>query len=83
MPFVPPANGKGSTSLPYWQSPVVALAILALGVIYYLGCFVLLPWVFRYDLELVAVGLSDGSQVSMCKESERVLEIFQPSLRRL
>ncbi|KAJ5082535.1 hypothetical protein N7532_011578 [Penicillium argentinense] len=67
MPFVPPANGKGSTSLPYYLSPVVALAILALGVVYYTLRFVALPWVFGYELESVAVGLSDGSQVSRYK----------------
>lgn len=67
MPFVPPPNGKGSTSLPYWLSPVVALGILALGVVHYLTRFVLLPWVFGYRLELAAVKLSDGSKVSRYK----------------
>ncbi|KAJ5682387.1 hypothetical protein N7462_005552 [Penicillium macrosclerotiorum] len=67
MPFVPPVNGQGSTSLPYYLSPVVALAILALGVIYYVGRFVLLPWIFKYELDLVEVGLSDGSRVSRYK----------------
>lgn len=67
MPFVPPPNGKGSTSLPYWLSPVVALAILSLGVIYYLARFVLLPWIFGYRLDLTTVDLSDGSQVSRYK----------------
>ncbi|KAJ5985793.1 hypothetical protein N7522_012989 [Penicillium canescens] len=64
MPFVPPPNGKGNTSLPYWLSPVVALAILALGIIYYVGRFVLLPWIFGYQLGFATVDLSDGSQVS-------------------
>ncbi|ODM22473.1 hypothetical protein SI65_00061 [Aspergillus cristatus] len=67
MPFVPPDDGKGSTSLPYWLSPVVALSILALGVVYYLLRFVVFPWVFRYRLELTEVGLSDGSRVSRYK----------------
>lgn len=64
MPFVPPTNGTGNTGLPYYLSPVVALGILALGVIYYVTRFLLLPRVFGYKLELVTVGLSDGSQVS-------------------
>jgi hypothetical protein len=64
MPFVPPPNGKGNTSLPYWLSPVVAVAILALGIIYYVGRFVLLPWIFGYQLDFATVDLSDGSQVS-------------------
>lgn len=50
--------------LPYFLSPVVALAILALGVIYYVTRFLLFPRVFGYNLELVTVDLSDGSQVS-------------------
>ncbi|KAJ5744653.1 hypothetical protein N7533_009523 [Penicillium manginii] len=67
MPFVPPSNGKGNTSLPYYLSPVVALAILSVGVIYYTIRFVLLPWAFGYELEPVVVDLSDGSQVSRYK----------------
>ncbi|KAJ5578205.1 uncharacterized protein N7459_007169 [Penicillium hispanicum] len=63
MPFIPP-NGDSDSSLPYYLSPVVALAILTLGVIYYVARFVLFPWVFNYELDLVAVDLSDGSQVS-------------------
>lgn len=66
MPFIPPTSDTGS-SLPYYLSPVVALAILALGIVYYTGRFVLLPWVFGYRLDLLAVGLSDGSQVSRYK----------------
>lgn len=71
MPFVPPSSGERSTSLPYWLSPVVALAILALGFAYYVGRFMLLPWLFRYDLELTTAGLSDGSQVSRYKMNKR------------
>lgn len=64
MPFIPPSS---PTSLPYYLSPVVSLAILALGVIYYYGRWVILPRIFGYKLELVAVGLSDGSHVSRYK----------------
>ncbi|KAJ5126732.1 hypothetical protein N7448_007511 [Penicillium atrosanguineum] len=67
MPFVPPSNGKGSTSLPYWLSPMVSLAILALGIIYYVGRFILSPWAFGYKLQPVTINLSDGSQVSRFK----------------
>jgi hypothetical protein len=63
MSFVSPTNGDDS-SLPYWLSPVISLAILALGVIYYYGRWVILPRIFDYQLDLVAVGLSDGSKVS-------------------
>lgn len=67
MPFIPPDSGSGSTSLPYYLSPVVALGMLALGVMYYLLRFVVLPWVFGYKLELRRVLLSDGSRVSRYK----------------
>lgn len=67
MPFIPPDSGSGSTSLPYYLSPVVALSILALGVVYYLLRFVVFPWVFGYKLELRGVLLSDGSRVSRYK----------------
>ncbi|OQE23814.1 hypothetical protein PENSTE_c008G02319 [Penicillium steckii] len=67
MPFIPPSNGKSTTSLPYYLSPVVALAILAVGAVYFVIRFVLLPWVFGYNLELVTVELSDGSRVSRYK----------------
>jgi hypothetical protein len=67
MPFVRPPSGKGSTNLPYWLSPIVALAILSLGVVYYTIRFVALPWAFGYTLEAVAVELSDGSAVTRYK----------------
>lgn len=66
MSFVPPTDGDDS-SLPYWLSPVVSLAILTLGVIYYYSRWVILPRIFGYQLDLVAVSLSDGSQVSRYK----------------
>lgn len=64
MPFVRPPNGKGNTSLPYWLSSVVALAILSLGVIYYTVRFVLTPRLFDYRHEKIQVELSDGSTVT-------------------
>ena len=70
MPFVRPPGGKGSTNLPYWLSPIVALAILSLGVIYYTIRFIALPW--AYTLEAVAVELSDGSAVTRYKAKNNV-----------
>lgn len=61
MPFVPP--NSSTSSIPYWLSPVVALGILGLGVIYYLLRFVLSPWVFGYSLRPVTKDLTDGSRV--------------------
>ena len=51
MPFIPPTHGDSDSGLPYYLSPVVALAILSLGVIYYVTRFVLFPWLFKYKLE--------------------------------
>ena len=64
MPFVRPPGGKGNTSLPYWLSSVVALAILSLGIVYYLLRFVLAPFVFGYRHETLQKELSDGSAVT-------------------
>lgn len=66
MPFIYPPGGKGSSpSLPYWLSPVVALAILSLGVIYYGIRWIILPWIFGYETYPIAVELSDGSAVTI------------------
>ncbi|PWY89224.1 amino acid transporter [Aspergillus heteromorphus CBS 117.55] len=62
MPFVPPESS--TSSLPYWLVPVVALAILGLGVIYYALRFEIMPWLFNYRLRPVSVDLADGSQVT-------------------
>ncbi|OJK00420.1 hypothetical protein ASPACDRAFT_28020 [Aspergillus aculeatus ATCC 16872] len=62
MPFVPP--NSSTSSIPYWLSPVVALGILGLGVVYYLLRFVVLPWLFGYSLHPVTKDLTDGSQVT-------------------
>jgi hypothetical protein len=67
MPFVRPPNGKGNTSLPYWLSSVVALAILSLGFWYYLLRFVIVPKIFGYRHEKIKVELSDGSTVTRFK----------------
>lgn len=74
MPFVRPPNGKGSTSLPYWLSSVVALGILSLGIVYYVCRFVLTPLVFGYKNEKVQVELSDGSKVTRFKKVARAIE---------
>ncbi|KPM43906.1 High-affinity methionine permease [Neonectria ditissima] len=71
MPFVRPPGGKGSTSLPYWLSSVVALGILSLGIVYYVGRFVLTPFVFGYRNEKIQVELSDGSKVTRFRRVPR------------
>ncbi|KAL2213206.1 amino acid transporter [Sarocladium strictum] len=64
MPFVRPPGGKGSTSLPYWLSSVVAVSILALGIVYYTVRWVLVPKAFGYTHETLQKELSDGSAVT-------------------
>ncbi|TDZ39286.1 High-affinity methionine permease [Colletotrichum spinosum] len=71
MPFVRPPNGKGSTSLPYWLSSVVALAILSLGIVYYVLRFVFTPKVFGYRHKEITQELSDGSQVTRFRRVPR------------
>ncbi|KAH8172080.1 amino acid permease domain-containing protein [Sarocladium implicatum] len=71
MPFVRPPGGKGSTSLPYWLSSVVALAILSLGIIYYTLRFVLVPRAFGYKHETLQKELSDGSAVTRFRRVKR------------
>ncbi|KAF6836445.1 amino acid transporter [Colletotrichum plurivorum] len=71
MPFVRPPNGKGSTSLPYWLSSVVALSILSLGIIYYTLRFVLAPILFGYRHEQIQQELSDGSKVTRFRRIKR------------
>ncbi|KAF4975939.1 hypothetical protein FZEAL_7333 [Fusarium zealandicum] len=64
MPFIRPPNGQGNTSLPYWLSPFVSVAIMALGIVYYVARFVLAPWVFGYRNERIQQELSDGSKIT-------------------
>ncbi|KAF7552875.1 hypothetical protein G7Z17_g4026 [Cylindrodendrum hubeiense] len=64
MPFIRPPGGKGNTSLPYWLSSVVPLAILALGIVYWSLRFVAFPFIFGYKLRIVEQDLSDGSKVT-------------------
>ncbi|KAJ3961093.1 hypothetical protein N0V92_002225 [Colletotrichum tropicale] len=71
MPFVRPPNGKGSTSLPYWLSSVVALGILSLGIIYYTLRFVVVPRLLGYKHQEIQQELSDGSKVTRFQRIKR------------
>ncbi|WDK14759.1 methionine permease [Colletotrichum graminicola] len=71
MPFVRPPNGKGSTSLPYWLTSVVALAILSLGIVYYTLRFVVVPRLFGYSHQEIQQKLSDGSKVTRFQRVKR------------
>ncbi|TQN65724.1 High-affinity methionine permease [Colletotrichum shisoi] len=71
MPFVRPPNGKGSTSLPYWLSSVVALGILSLGFLDYALRFVIVPRIFGYRHREIQQELSDGSTVTRFQRVKR------------
>ncbi|BCS28762.1 uncharacterized protein APUU_70332A [Aspergillus puulaauensis] len=64
-PFIRPPGGKGDTSLPYWLYPVVGIAVLLAGVVYWAVWQVLLPWVGRYRLQPEHVVLKDGTTVAV------------------
>ncbi|EME88719.1 uncharacterized protein MYCFIDRAFT_185287 [Pseudocercospora fijiensis CIRAD86] len=49
-PFLPPQDGKGDTSLPYWLYPVVGIMILVSGAIYWAVRYRLLPAISKYNL---------------------------------
>ncbi|OJJ55215.1 hypothetical protein ASPSYDRAFT_184836 [Aspergillus sydowii CBS 593.65] len=64
-PFIRPPGGKGDTSLPYWLYPVVGIAVLFAGVVYWGVWQVLLPWVGNYTLQPEHVVLKDGTTVAV------------------
>lgn len=62
-PFIRPPGGKGDTSLPYWLYAVIGIAVLLLGVVYWVVWRVVLPWVGGYRLVPVHGELGDGTRV--------------------
>ncbi|RJE25471.1 Amino acid permease [Aspergillus sclerotialis] len=71
MPFVPPPANQSEGQLPYWLSPVVSLAVLALGFVYYGLRFSLLPRIFGYQLYPVGAELADGSRVTRYRKTRK------------
>ncbi|KAF6224250.1 hypothetical protein HO133_010825 [Letharia lupina] len=64
-PFLRPPGGKGDTSLPYWLYPVVGIAVLACGVLYWFGWRVLLPRAGRFDYAERQMTLKDGTVLTV------------------
>lgn len=62
-PFTRPPGGKGDTSLPYWLYPVVGIAVLACGVLYWFVWWVLMPKLGGYGLVKEPTQLADGTVV--------------------
>ncbi|KAJ5610870.1 hypothetical protein N7510_007589 [Penicillium lagena] len=67
-PFIRPPGGKGDTSLPYWLSSVIGIAILLLGVLYWFVWQKVLPTLGRYRLAPEHEELSDGTTVVTYKK---------------
>ncbi|EJU06104.1 amino acid transporter [Dacryopinax primogenitus] len=65
-PFLRPSNGVGDTPpLPYWLYPIVGIAIMVVGALYWAIWRVILPVVFGYELVPRKERLSDGTVVTV------------------
>ncbi|KAL1634102.1 low-affinity methionine permease [Diplodia intermedia] len=63
-PFLRPPGGKGDTeTLPYWLYPIVGIAVLAGGVLYWAVWWKVLPWRGKYALVPEHERLGDGTRV--------------------
>ncbi|KAJ5901483.1 hypothetical protein N7495_002011 [Penicillium taxi] len=69
-PFVRPPGGTGDTSLPYWLSSVVGIAILLSGVVYWAIWQKVLPAIGKYHLVPEHDHLSDGTAVIIYKKQK-------------
>ena len=63
-PFLRPSGGNGDTSLPYWLYPIVGIAVLLAGILYWFGWRVLLPYLGRYGYRERKCTLQDGTIVT-------------------
>ncbi|KAI0317435.1 amino acid transporter [Amylostereum chailletii] len=65
-PFLHPSNGVGDTPpLPYYLYPLVGIAVMAVGVLYWAGWRILLPKVFGHRLVPRKETLDDGTVVTV------------------
>ena len=70
-PFLRPPGGVGDTSLPYWLSSVVGIAILAFAALYWVVWRIVLPLVGRFQWQPEHETLSDGTNVVLYRRSKR------------
>lgn len=63
-PFIKPPGGKGDTSLPYWLYPIVSVAVLIAGILYWFGWRVLVPYLGRFEYRERKCTLQDGTIVT-------------------
>jgi amino acid transporter len=64
-PFLRPPGGKGDTSLPYWLYPIVGIAVLFSGFVYWLIWRVVLPKVQKFRWVEGKDILTDGTVVTV------------------
>ncbi|EAA61290.1 hypothetical protein AN7243.2 [Aspergillus nidulans FGSC A4] len=72
-PFIRLPEGKGDTSLPYWLYPIVGIAVLLAGVVYWGIWQLLLPWLGGYRLVPEHQVLKDGTTVAVYKRENKIL----------
>ncbi|KAH6664717.1 high affinity methionine permease [Halenospora varia] len=62
-PFLRPPKGQGDTGLPYWLYPLVGIAVLLMGALYWLVWMVLWPMWGGFEWEEKKTELVDGTVV--------------------
>lgn len=63
-PFIPPSNGIGDTSLPFWLSPTIGLLLFAAGGIFWFMRWVLWPRLTSSEWIKHRSTLRDGTRVT-------------------
>ncbi|KAF2770771.1 high affinity methionine permease [Teratosphaeria nubilosa] len=71
-PFLRPPGGKGDTSLPYWLSSVVGIAILGFAVGYWFVWRIVMPSFGRFKWVPEHDRLSDGTAVVVYHKDKRL-----------
>ena len=71
-PFLRPPGGIGDTSLPWWLSSVVGIAILLSAAVYWAVWRIAMPTIGRFRWRPEHVRLSDGTAVVMYRKHKRM-----------
>lgn len=72
-PFIRPPGGKGDTSLPYWLYPIVGIAVLLFGVVYWAVWRKALPKIGGFSWFERTEALADGTVVIKFVKGEKEL----------
>ena len=65
-PFIRPANRVGDTPpLPYYLYPLIGIAVIAFGVLYWAVWQLVLPYVFKFRLVPRKEILEDGTVITL------------------